>query len=248
MADSPSGAGAERWWLDREPRINGIFKGGGAKGLMYAGAVQAVDEHGQWFRAVSGASAGAITATLIAAGLTVEELGGAVPEAMKSVRKMFLGDLVASPIVRVGKLQKWLQECLRQQLSKFAPGVAVGEARLRLRERAVVETRNRELVRRMLAAPADFKWVKVSRQDVGEPGCGHWHSRPHLGPIGMLMGWWRVKVSSGCPLPGRLAAVEQEDQAQARETAETGPEGRRRGGEAGSAGGFGRRPTARALG
>ena len=62
----------------------------------------------------------------------------------------------------------------------------------------------------MLAAPADYKWLRISRADVGEPGCGHWHSRPRLGPLGMLMGWWRVKVSSGCPLSGRLAAVERE--------------------------------------
>jgi hypothetical protein len=26
--------------------------------------------------------------------------------------------------------------------------------------------------------------------------------RPRLGLIGMLMGWWQVKLSSGCPLPG----------------------------------------------
>ena len=31
-----------------------------------------------------------------------------------------------------------------------------------------------------------------------------------LGPLGMLMGWWRVKVSSGCPLAGRLEAVERQ--------------------------------------
>jgi hypothetical protein len=24
--------------------------------------------------------------------------------------------------------------------------------------------------------------------------------RPRLGLIGMLMGWWRVVISSGCPL------------------------------------------------
>jgi hypothetical protein len=39
-------------------------------------------------------------------------------------------------------------------------------------------------------------------QDVGEPGCKHWHSTPKWGPIGMLLGWWRVKISSGCPLAG----------------------------------------------
>ena len=85
----------------------------------------------------------------------------------------------------------------------------VATARRTLRERAQVETRNRELLERMLARPEDFKWLRISRADIGVPGCGHWHSRPRLGPLGMLMGWWRVKVSSGCPLAGRLAAVER---------------------------------------
>jgi hypothetical protein len=86
----------------------------------------------------------------------------------------------------------------------------VGAARTALREREELETRNRELLERMLDVPRDFRWLRISRADVGEPGCGHWHSRPRLGPLGMLMGWWRVKVSSGCPLAGRLAAVDPE--------------------------------------
>jgi hypothetical protein len=85
----------------------------------------------------------------------------------------------------------------------------VAEARLAIAEREQVEEGNRELVGKMFAAPQDYKWVRVSREDMGLPGCGHWHSKPRLGPIGMLMGWWRVKVSSGCPLAGRLAAVER---------------------------------------
>jgi hypothetical protein len=84
----------------------------------------------------------------------------------------------------------------------------ISEAHHALAERAELETRNRDLLREMLAEPARFKWVRISNRDIGEPGCGHWHSRPQLGPLGMLMGWWRVKVSSGCPLSGRLAAVE----------------------------------------
>ena len=86
----------------------------------------------------------------------------------------------------------------------------IGEARRALAEQAELWKRNRELLERMLADPAAHKWVRVSRADVGEHGCGHWHSRPRLGPLGMLMGWWRVKVSSGCPLAGRLAAVERQ--------------------------------------
>jgi len=106
-------------------------------------------------------------------------------------------------------------EVIRDRLAE-----RIGEARAALADRAVVETRNRELLREMLDAPAEFKWVRVSRADVGEPGCGAWHSRPLLGPIGMLMGWWRVKVSSGCPLSGRLAAVER--QVEAREATAIG--------------------------
>jgi hypothetical protein len=85
----------------------------------------------------------------------------------------------------------------------------ISAARRQLQERAELETGNRELLERMLAAPAEHKWLRISRSDIGEPGCGHWHSRPRLGPLGMLMGWWRVRISSGCPLPGRLAAVER---------------------------------------
>ena len=33
-----------------------------------------------------------------------------------------------------------------------------------------------------------------------QSGCGVWQVRPRLGLIGMLMGWWQVKLSSGCPL------------------------------------------------
>lgn len=112
--------------------------------------------------------------------------------------------LAASPrVLDLGEL-----EAVRDSLAD-----RIAEARAALAERERVEHANRELVRKMLAAPRDFKWVRVSREDMGLPGCGHWHSRPRLGPIGMLMGWWRVKVSSGCPLSGRLAAVEREPEA-----------------------------------
>jgi len=54
----------------------------------------------------------------------------------------------------------------------------------------------------MRARPAEHKWELVTSADLGEPGCAIWQVRPRLGLIGMLMGWWRVKVSSGCPLAG----------------------------------------------
>ncbi len=59
----------------------------------------------------------------------------------------------------------------------------------------------RLLIERMLLAPGKFKWVRVTNADIGEPGCKSWHVRPRLGLIGMLAGWWHVKISSGCPRP-----------------------------------------------
>jgi hypothetical protein len=71
-----------------------------------------------------------------------------------------------------------------------------------LSDRGYAEQRNRELLESLLAEPERFPWVRISNEDIGEPGCRHWHSRPRWGPLGMLMGWWRVKLSSGCPLAG----------------------------------------------
>lgn len=76
----------------------------------------------------------------------------------------------------------------------------VADARHALEDRAVADARNLELLEQMLERPADFKWLRISREELGLPGCGHWHSRPRYGLLGMLMGWWRVKISSGCPL------------------------------------------------
>jgi hypothetical protein len=73
------------------------------------------------------------------------------------------------------------------------------DTRRTLRDRAYVERKNVARIEEMLDEPARFKWVRISNADIGEPGCKYWHSRPRLGPIGMLMGWWRVKISSGCP-------------------------------------------------
>jgi hypothetical protein len=53
---------------------------------------------------------------------------------------------------------------------------------------------------RMAADPPAHKWLRISNEDLGEPGCRHFHVRPRLGLVGMLMGWWRVVISSGCPL------------------------------------------------
>lgn len=52
----------------------GVFEGGGIKGIALAGAAAAVLDAGYRFERVAGASAGALTASLIAADYTADEL------------------------------------------------------------------------------------------------------------------------------------------------------------------------------
>ena len=58
----------------------------------------------------------------------------------------------------------------------------------------------RVALERMLVEPARHKWRRITNADLGEPGCKSYHVRPRLGLVGLLAGWWHVKVSSGCPL------------------------------------------------
>jgi len=56
------------------PAANAVFKGGGVKGIALVGALTAAEEQGWRWQAVAGTSAGAITAALVAAGYSAQEL------------------------------------------------------------------------------------------------------------------------------------------------------------------------------
>ncbi len=77
----------------------------------------------------------------------------------------------------------------------------VGELRRMAAERAEHERRAHALLARMKLEPGRYKFVQLPVKDLGQGGCGVWRVRPRLGLIGMLAGWWQVKLSSGCPLP-----------------------------------------------
>jgi hypothetical protein len=90
------------------------------------------------------------------------------------------------------------------ELERVRDGLALRlrEAQTELSRRTYAEERNRETLERMIAEPGRFRWLRISNEDVGERGCKHWHATPRWGPLGMLFNWWRVKLSSGCPLAG----------------------------------------------
>ena len=93
-----------------------------------------------------------------------------------------------------------------QELEELRDDLAerLTETRRTLNDRTYVEEKYRRLIEEMQLEPERHRWIRVSNADIGEPGCKHWHVRPRMGLLGMLMGWWRVLISSGCPLAARV--------------------------------------------
>jgi hypothetical protein len=75
----------------------------------------------------------------------------------------------------------------------------VARARTDVARRAELEAHSRALLEEMLRDPARHRRVRLPAADLGERSCGVYVVKPRLGLVGMLMGWWQVKVSSGCP-------------------------------------------------
>jgi hypothetical protein len=65
--------------------------------------------------------------------------------------------------------------------------------------RAEGHERARALLEAMYADPDAHRGVRLTTDDLGIPGCCRWQVSPVLGVVGRLAGWWRVRVSSGCP-------------------------------------------------
>jgi hypothetical protein len=86
-------------------------------------------------------------------------------------------------------------ELLRDDLAE-----RLHEVRRTLSDRTWVEEQNRRLIEEMMLEPEKHRWVRVGNEDIGERGCKHWHVQPRWGILGMMLNWWRVRISSGCPL------------------------------------------------
>lgn len=57
----------------------------------------------------------------------------------------------------------------------------------------------RDLLAAMLDDPGAHRGVRITAAEIDEPGCKRWTVTPVLGVVGRLAGWWRVRISSGCP-------------------------------------------------
>ena len=73
--------------------------------------------------------------------------------------------------------------------------------------RSAKQEQSRARFEDMINDPGGHKWEIVTSEQLGDPSCKDWRVVPRFGPFGAILGWWRVKVSSGCPLPAPLAAA-----------------------------------------
>ena len=131
MADGAA-APTRSWWQGRT-LVNGVFKGGGARGVAYAGALQAVAARGAWFGSVAGASAGAITATLVAAGMEPDRIAAVSADGLASVKRGVARTVLglSNAVFANDGLEQWIEMQLRTALGdRSAPDAPVTFAEL----------------------------------------------------------------------------------------------------------------------
>jgi hypothetical protein len=74
------------------------------------------------------------------------------------------------------------------------------QAQALLAARVELQLRSTELLEQMKLEPGRYKFKRLPLADLGQGKCGAWVVKPRRGLLGMLAGWWEVKLSSGCPL------------------------------------------------
>ncbi|MGG2015560.1 patatin-like phospholipase family protein [Bacillus sp. S10(2024)] len=108
-------------------KIDGVFEGGGVRGIAHVGAICALEEHGYEWERVAGTSAGAIIAALLACGYTGKELRTIINDANYT---NFLTKTWLDKIPFIGKgvnvwfkmgiykndfIEQWLEDLLSQK-------------------------------------------------------------------------------------------------------------------------------------
>lgn len=152
-------------------RYDLVFEGGGARGVVFVGALQEFEARGHRFGRLLGTSAGAITAVLLAAGYSAGELHAAVREQVdgKSVFTSFLG--VPAPFSRDEIQNSATRAFLRDVDSPLLPNL-------------VEEKLDDALTAALLRFP-------VHRNLMAFVERGGWYSADHFG------GWMRTRLDSG---------------------------------------------------
>ncbi|VVC84265.1 patatin-like phospholipase family protein [Sideroxydans sp. CL21] len=118
--------------LKQTKYVFGLFEGGGAKGVAYAGAIEACLAEGYRFEGACGVSAGSIAACLVAAGLSGDKLTALLNQPLNKILKRSRRGWLARIIAMVARrvllkgwrssegIELWLDEVLEEELGKTA--------------------------------------------------------------------------------------------------------------------------------
>jgi hypothetical protein len=93
-------------------------------------------------------------------------------------------------VLGLGELER-IRDALAARLTEQRAAAAAQAAR---------QADARALLERMYRDPPAHRRQRLTNTDLGMTGCTTYEVAPRLGLVGMLAGWWHVKVSSGCPL------------------------------------------------
>ena len=103
-----------------------VFEGGGAKGMVFVGALAELEARGYFPARLIGTSAGSIMATLLAAGYTVKELAAALSEKQDD-QPVFLGFLETQEALTKDEIaNSTIRELLREVNLRFVPDQVEG--------------------------------------------------------------------------------------------------------------------------
>ncbi len=97
--------------------------------------------------------------------------------------------LAGPRLLTLGELER-VRDALADRVATLTRTAAEQEAR---------QAEARLELEQMLADPPAHRWQRLHNADLGLSGCTTYHVRPRAGLLGMLMGWWVVKISGGCP-------------------------------------------------
>jgi hypothetical protein len=117
-------------------------------------------------------------------------------ELARTLAATYPGVTTARPIAHRGPRLLTLGQLER---TRDALAARVSETRARVAVQRAGQARARAKLEAMRAEPRAYKGATVTNAELGLPGCTRYAVLPRLGPVGLLTGWWRVKVSSGCP-------------------------------------------------
>lgn len=163
---------------------NGVFEGGGVRGIGHVGAACKMESAGYRFVDLAGSSAGAIVAALLAAGYTCGELktemesvdymkfeGKGFPDHFGTVGKA-LSILMTLGIYGTEYLEEWMEGLLKKKgMTKFADVERTGK-RLKITASDLTERRLLVLpddLGRFGAKPASFSIAAAVRMSVSIP-------------------------------------------------------------------------------